>query len=198
MAARPPVESTTTHNTLTPAAVAYAAVCVATLAALPHLQGPLGTFAASHYGQVLLGRDPLQGILWGLGAGGALAAAGRGFTRWTVWGRRLDRLLVRLLGGLHPADALLLAALSSLAEELVFRGLLLPYAGLAVSSGAFGLAHLVPRRGLWPWSVWAVMAGFGLGWLALASGGLLAPIAAHFLVNAVGLLALAKRQDQRL
>jgi len=192
------VESTTTYNALTPAAVAYAAVCVVALAALPHLEGPLRTFVAPHHAQILLGRDPLQGLLWGLGAGAALAAAGQGFTRWTVWGRRLDRLLARLLGGLHPADALLLAALSSLAEELVFRGLLLPYAGLAASSGAFGIAHLVPRRGLWPWSVWAVAAGFGLGWLALASGGLLAPIAAHFLVNAVGLLALARRQNTRL
>jgi membrane protease YdiL (CAAX protease family) len=41
--------------------------------------------------------------------------------------------------------------------------------------------------------VWAVAAGFGLGWLALASGGLLAPITAHFLVNAVGLLTISGR-----
>jgi membrane protease YdiL (CAAX protease family) len=188
------VETSSSSASLTPAVFAYATACVAALAALPHLQGPRDTFAAAHGGQVLLGRDPLQGLLWGLGTGALLAAAGQGFTRWTAWGRRLDRLLARLLRGLHPADAVLLAALSSLAEELVFRGLLLPYAGLAVSSGAFGLAHLVPRRGLWPWSVWAVAAGFGLGGLALASGGLAAPISAHFLVNAVGLLALAGRK----
>jgi membrane protease YdiL (CAAX protease family) len=185
------------HNTapapLTPAVFAYAATCVATLAALPHLQGPLATFAAEHSGRVLLGRDPLQGLLWGLGLGATLAAAGQALTRRTVWGRRLDRLLARLLGRLHPADAVLLAALSSLAEELVFRGLLLPYAGITISSGLFGLAHLIPRRGLWPWSVWAVAAGFGLSWLALTSGGLLGPIVAHFLVNAVGLLLLTGR-----
>lgn len=185
------MEHNATPTTLTPAVFAYATACVAALVALPHLQGPLDTFAASHSGQVLLGRDPLQGLLWGLGVGAILTGVGQGFTRWTAWGRRLDRLLMRLLGGLHPTDAVLLAALSSLAEELVFRGLLLPYTGLTVSAGAFGLAHLIPRRGLWPWSVWAVAAGFGLGWLALASGGLLAPIAAHFLVNAVGLLWLS-------
>lgn len=185
------MEQSASATSLTPAVFVYATTCVAALVALPHLQGPLDTFAAIHSGQVLLGLDPLQGLLWGLGTGAILAGAGQGFTRWTAWGRRLDRLLKRLLGGLHPTDAVLLAALSSLAEELVFRGLLLPYAGLAVSAGAFGLAHLVPRRGLWPWSVWAVAAGFGLGWLALASGGLLAPITAHFLVNAVGLLMIS-------
>jgi len=178
---------------LTPAAFAYAGICVLALAALPHLRAPLEVFAAAHPGTLFLGKDPAQGVLWGLGLGAALAAAGQAATRWTSWGRRLTRILSRILGPLHPADALLLAALSSLAEELVFRGLLLPYTGLAVSSLAFGGAHLIPRHGLWPWSLWAAGAGFALGWVALATGGLLAPVAAHFAVNAVGLLLLAKR-----
>ena len=187
------MERKPTPTSLAPAVFAYGVACVVALAALPHLQAPLQTFTAEHAGGILLGRDPLQGLLWGLAAGVALGATGQGFTRWTAWGRRLDRLLTRILGGLHPADAVLLAALSGLGEELVFRGLVLPYGGLAVSSGLFGLAHLIPRRGLWPWSVWAVAAGFGLGWLALASGGLLAPIIGHFVVNAVGLLLVSGR-----
>lgn len=179
---------------LTPAVFAYAVACVAALAALPHLRAPLQFFGAAHGGRALLGADPATGVLWGTMAGLILTGIGQAITRGTSWGRRLDRLLSRLLGGLHPGDALLLAALSSLAEELIFRGLLLPYAGIAVSAGAFGLAHLVPRRGLWPWSLWATAAGFGLGWLAQATGGLLAPFSAHFLVNAVGLLLLSVRQ----
>lgn len=178
---------------LTAAAFAYAGTCLLALAVLPHLEAPLETFHASHPGAILRGRDPVQGVLWGLGLGGALAAAGQAATRWTQWGRRLTRVLSRLVGALHPADAVLLAALSAVAEEIVFRGLLLPYAGLAVSSLAFGAAHLIPRQGLWPWSLWAVAAGFSLGWVALATGGLLAPIAAHFAVNAVGLLLLSER-----
>ncbi len=184
--ARPP-------SRLAPAAFAYGGTCVLALVALPHLQTPLEAFAAAHAGALFLGRDPLQGLLWGLGLGAALAAAGQAATRWTAWGRRLTRILSRIVGSLHPADALLIAALSALAEELVFRGLLLPYAGLTVSSLAFGAAHLIPRHGLWPWSLWAVAAGFALGWVALATGGLLAPVAAHFAVNAVGLLLLAER-----
>jgi membrane protease YdiL (CAAX protease family) len=80
--------------------------------------------------------------------------------------------------------------LSSLAEELAFRGVVLPYLGLAASSFLFGLAHIVPRRGLWPWSLWAMAAGVLLGWAALRTGGLLAPLTAHFVINAVGLLFL--------
>lgn len=178
---------------LTAAAFAYAGACLLALAVLPYLEAPLETFRAAHHGGVLGGRDPVQGVLWGLGLGAGLAAASQAVTRWTQWGRRLTRLLSRLVVGLHPADAVLLAALSAVAEEIVFRGLLLPYAGLAVSSLAFGAAHMVPRQGLWPWSLWAAAAGFALGWVALATGGLLAPIAAHFAVNAVGLLLLSER-----
>lgn len=177
---------------LTAAAFAYAGTSVLVLAVLPHLRAPLEVFTAASPGTVLLGRDPTQGLLWGVALGGALAAAGQAISRWTPWGRRLTRLLRRMLGGIHPGDAVLLAALSGLAEELVFRGVLLPYLGLWVSSALFGLAHLVPRQGLWPWSVWAAVAGVAFGWGALATGGLLAPIAGHFTVNAVGLLLFAE------
>lgn len=177
---------------LTAAAFAYALTAAGGLAVLPLLERPVAAYGAPHAGAVLLGRDPLQGLLWGLGAGAALAAAGQGLTRWTSWGRRLVRFLVRVVGRPHPADALLLAALSAVAEEIVFRGILLPYGGLAASSLAFGLAHLLPRQGLWPWSLWAAAAGAALGGLALATGGLLAPILGHFTVNAVGLLLLSE------
>ncbi len=181
------------RSPLAAAAFAYAVACAGGLAVLPHLERPLSTYGALHAGAVLLGRDPLQGLLWGLGLGAALAATGEGLTRWTPWGRRLSRFLARIVGQLHPVDALLLAALSALGEEIVFRGILLPYGGLIASSLAFGLAHLVPRAGLWPWSLWAAGAGAVFGGIALATGGILAPILGHFAVNAVGLLLLSGR-----
>jgi membrane protease YdiL (CAAX protease family) len=165
-------------------------VSAVALAALAHLEGPIRAYGAPDAGALLLGRAPLQGILWGVAAGAVLTAAGHALTRWTAWGRRLTHLLTRLLGPLHPLDAILLAGLSSLGEELVFRGLALPYLGLAGSAGLFGLAHLVPRRGLWPWALWGAAAGLALGGLAQATGGLLAPVAAHFVINGVGLLLL--------
>lgn len=175
----------------THAAFAYAGASVLALAALARLEGPVRAFGAPHAGALLLGRDPLQGLLWGLAAGAALTAAGQALTRWTAWGRRLARLLTRALGSLGAAEAVGLAALSSLGEELLFRGLALPYLGLASSSALFGASHLMPRRGLWPWALWAGAAGLALGGLAQATGGLLAPLTAHFVINGIGLLLLA-------
>jgi membrane protease YdiL (CAAX protease family) len=103
-------------------------------------------------------------------------------------------MLRSVIGMLHPLDALLLALLSSFGEELIFRGVLLPYAGLYGSSFIFGLLHLVPRKRMWVWSVWAVAAGLALGWLAVSTGGLMAPTLAHFGVNFVGLYALGRRK----
>ena len=186
-----PLENNPRFPSLAPAAFAYAGVSIIVLALLPRLESPTAVFRAPNAGMLLLGRDPVQGLLWGLGLGVALTSAGQAFTRWTPWGRRFVRLLIRMISPLHPLDALLLAGLSSLGEELVFRGLALPYLGLTASSVLFGLAHLIPRDGLWPWSLWAAAAGGALGWVALATGGLLAPLSAHFLINAVGLLLVA-------
>ena len=187
------METAPEHSPLGPAAFAYAIAAVLALIVFSQVTAPLEVYESSHAGAALVGRDPLQGIFWGIGLGALLTASSQAASRWTLWGRRLSRLLSRLVGALHPADALLLAGLSSLAEELVFRGLVLPYLGLLGSSALFGLAHVVPRRGLWPWVLWAFGAGLCLGWLALETGGLLAPILAHFTVNAVGLLLLAER-----
>ena len=181
------------RSPLTTVAFAYAGTAAVALLVFPHLRAPLDRFGAPYHGAVVLGWDPGRGLLWGLGVGGMLAGAGQAVTRLTVWGRRLQAVIGRLVGGIHPADAVLLAALSAAAEELVFRGMLLPYLGLWVSSLLFGLAHLVPREGLWPWSAWTAGAGVVLGWTALGTGGLLAPITAHFVVNAVGLLLLSRQ-----
>ncbi len=181
------------RSPLTTVAFAYAGTAAVALLIFPLLHAPLERFAAPHHGAVVLGWEPGRGVMWGVGAGMALAAAGQAVTRLTAWGRRLQAVIGRLVGGIHPLDAVLLAALSAVAEELVFRGMLLPYLGLWVSSALFGLAHLVPREGLWPWSAWTAGAGIVLGWIALRTGGLLAPMTAHFLVNAVGLLLFSRQ-----
>lgn len=185
------MDNVSTPSPLTPAAFAYAGACIVALLALPHLAEPLRVYGAPNVGALLLGRDGFQGLLWGVAAGAASAAAGQGFTRWTVWGRLFARLLQRWLVRVHPFDALLLAALSSFGEELVFRGFVLPYLGLYASSALFGLAHTVPRRDLWPLALWAGVNGVALGALAKVTGGLLAPTVGHFVVNAVGLLLLS-------
>lgn len=100
-----------------------------------------------------------------------------------------------------PALALSLVALVVLAplgEELLFRGLLLRGIwsrlgfgwGCALSSLAFGLAHLDPWfTGIWPRSIALVLVGVGLA-LVYRRWGYATAVAAHATVNAVAVIAL--------
>lgn len=171
-------------------AFAYAAFSIVALLVLPSLEAPLNAYEAESHIVVFLGRTLGDSVLWGLGVGALITVFSQAASKFTSWGRRLSDVIQEMMGKPSLYDALILAALSGLAEELIFRGLLLPYMGLAASSIIFGLVHLIPKDDLWPWSLWAVAAGFFLGWLALHTGGLLAPILAHSMVNAVGFIML--------
>jgi membrane protease YdiL (CAAX protease family) len=57
--------------------------------------------------------------------------------------------------------------------------------------------HFVPRREFLPWTGFSVAAGFLLGWLFESTGNLVAPIAAHALVNGVNLSLLVRRYAPR-
>lgn len=147
-------------------------------------------------------RDPAaaaRGVWWSgdvaLGVATALAvvAGSHAITEHTRWGEALGRALGELLGPLSLGRCLWLAAVSGFAEEVFFRGALQPRVGWAAASLLFGLAHFVPRRDLWPWTLFAVVAGGLLGGLYEATGNLVAPVVAHAGVNAVNLRLLARR-----
>jgi membrane protease YdiL (CAAX protease family) len=87
--------------------------------------------------------------------------------------------------------------LAPLGEELVFRGLLLPSlipwvgttAALWISAVVFGGLH-------WYYGVMTpviVLFGWVLGWARITSGGLLAPVLLHALINLVPVTVLALR-----
>jgi hypothetical protein len=134
--------------------------------------------------------EPLVGVVVGLLLGLAVVRlTQRAVTPWR-WGPavRLHQGLRELLGvadqPLCEADVLALAGSSAIAEELLFRGLLVPAIGLLASSLVFGLLHYAPRRrGMLAWIPMAVLMGLALGGLFVAVGGLSAPIAAHFVIN---------------
>jgi len=81
---------------------------------------------------------------------------------------------------------LLLAAATAGAEELFFRGGLLPLVGVVPQALLFGLFHPVPRRA-WAYPAFAAVAGLVFGGLTLATGSLLPAMVAHFAVNLQGL-----------
>ena len=84
-----------------------------------------------------------------------------------------------------------LALATSLGEEILFRGVLLDRIGLIGQAVLFGALHPAGRKG-WSYPLFAAASGLALGGLVLVTGRLSAAVAAHVLVNAVGLLGLRR------
>lgn len=99
-----------------------------------------------------------------------------------------DEVAPQLIDGARTGDLLLLAFLSGVGEEALFRGALQPLIGLVPAALLFGLLHVGPGRRYLIWTASAVLAGLLFGALYGATGGILAPATAHALHNAAMLL----------
>jgi uncharacterized protein len=134
---------------------------------------------------------PMVGLLSSGLLGLALALGLVAMTRVAVarfgWARRLHGDLRPIALDLSPGQILLLAGLSSLGEELLFRGLLTPLLGVFASALLFGLAHQMRGPSRWVWAGWAMAVGLGLGAIFALTGSLVGPLLAHAVVNAVNL-----------
>ena len=106
--------------------------------------------------------------------------------------RAIKAAMVSILGRCTVVESLYLAAISSVGEELLFRGAIQPFVGLAICSLLFGLLHVGPSGEVSSWSLWAVAAGWLLGYMFEQTGSLWAPIFTHALVNAVSILNLRR------
>ena len=99
------------------------------------------------------------------------------------WTKKLDLEFRTVLGPLTGGQIFALAALSSLTEELFFRGFLQPVIGLEWAALIFGLAHFPYRKFLIPWTITAIVVGWLFGFIFEQRSCLIAPILAHFVVN---------------
>ena len=81
---------------------------------------------------------------------------------------------------------LLVSVMAGLAEELLFRGVLQPIIGLPAASIIFGAVH-IGGRGFLGYGIWAACIGAFFGWLMNVTGGLLAPVVAHAVYDALAL-----------
>jgi membrane protease YdiL (CAAX protease family) len=106
------------------------------------------------------------------------------------WARRLHRELRPVARDLSAGHILMLAGLSSLGEELLFRGAFTPTFGIALSAALFGLAHQMKGPSRWVWAGWATGVGVGLGSIFALTGSLVGPLVAHAVVNAANLAYL--------
>jgi membrane protease YdiL (CAAX protease family) len=110
--------------------------------------------------------------------------------RWN-WARRLHTDLRPVAKNLTLPSIAIIAGVSSLGEELFFRGFLTPYlGGIVLQAVLFGLAHQVRGPSRWVWVTWASLVGLGFGAIFVLTGSLLGPIAAHAIVNGYNLMFL--------
>ncbi len=107
----------------------------------------------------------------------------------------LERALVRLR--LSALEAVLLATLTAVAEELFFRAALQSLLGVWGQALVFGLLHPMPRRG-WSYTLYTALSGVAFGYAVVLTGSLWPGVIAHFLINLQGLLELGRQGGKRL
>src|SRR3954462_5839352 len=132
------------------------------------------------------------GVLGGLAVGLLLVFASRMALYRFEWARALHRELRHMLFPLTDVEIVVLAAASSVGEEMFFRGALLPAIGLLGSSAIFALLHIGPKARHLPWTASSFVAGLLFGAMFEWTGDLNGPILAHFLVNFLNLRHVAQ------
>lgn len=127
--------------------------------------------------------SPAAGLAMGLG----FVALTRVAVERLAWAQGLQRSFQDLIGPLTVREMFILAAASSIGEELLFRGALLPWLGIGPQALLFGLLHIGPGRRFLPWTASALAMGMGFGLLSTTTGNLGGAIVAHFTINFLNL-----------
>jgi membrane protease YdiL (CAAX protease family) len=140
--------------------------------------------------------EPFWSALIGTAAGLLVALLSQLSVSRFQWARRLEEEFARILGPLTMAEVVLLALLSSVAEEAFFRGAMQPTLGFVLTSLIFGLLHIGPSKTYLPWMAMAIAMGFALGALYLLTGTLIAPTLCHFLINTINLRRISLRAQR--
>ena len=128
----------------------------------------------------VFGPRPAAGMLLGLAtAAGTVALSLLAYRLIPITRKLAEELAPSIVDPIDRAGLVLLALFSGVGEEAFFRGAVQQEFGILVASVVFGLAHVGPDRRFLLWTAWAVLAGVLFGFLFEATGGLLAPVAAH-------------------
>ena len=141
----------------------------------------------------MLALSPAIGLALGLGVVGLTRLATRHFQ----WARDLQSNFHDLLGQLSAKEIVILALASSIGEELLFRGALLPWFGLWIQGAVFAVLHIGPGKRFLPWTASALVLGLVFGKLATWTGNLGGPIAAHFAINYLNLRYIVTNSERR-
>jgi membrane protease YdiL (CAAX protease family) len=134
--------------------------------------------------------SPFVGLAFGL----AMVFLSRLAVHSMEWARVLHREFHAVVHELSSKEIFLLAASSSLGEELFFRGAMLPALGLLPSSILFALMHVRAQWRFLPWTIMSFIMGLAMGLMFMKIGDLGAPIVAHFTINLLNLNYIAKTE----
>lgn len=117
--------------------------------------------------------------------------------------KAIDQKVAPWLATLTITEAMFIALLAGVGEELLFRGVIqrLPavwgfgdaIVGLAIASILFGVCHWVTRT----YAILAAFIGFYLGFLFIATDSLLTPIVTHVLYDFVAIIYLQRTRNQQ-
>jgi len=148
------------------------------------------------FGEVSVWRVGLGPVI-GAVAGLVVVWLSRIATRKWQWARDLHGSFKDLLGPLTSRDIVILALASSVGEEVLFRGALLPWLGIWAQAAIFAMLHVGPGKRFLPWTAMALVMGLGFGELAVLTGTLAAPIATHFVINFLNLRHIVRTEVAR-
>jgi membrane protease YdiL (CAAX protease family) len=137
--------------------------------------------------------EPLRSavsLVFGLVLAAFLVASTRFAVQRFAFAQQLHADLRPVARSLTLPSVLAIALLSSIGEELFFRGFLTPRIGVLAQALIFGIAHQVRGPSRWVWVGWATAVGVCFGGLFLLTGSLLGAVAAHAAVNGYNLIFL--------
>lgn len=126
-------------------------------------------------------------LAFGLVLGAIVVVATRRLVERFVWAQELANALRPFARGLSGVGIVVVALLSSIGEEFLFRGLLAPWIGLWAQALLFGVLHQMRGPSRWAWVAWATIVGVLFGVVFQSTGSLLGPIAAHAVINGFNL-----------
>jgi membrane protease YdiL (CAAX protease family) len=153
----------------------------------------------------LQGRNPIHVLalpetmnfaIWGAGLAAGVLALDVAISRWVPEEAAEDGGVNERLFRSRPIwHILLLSFIVSVCEEILFRGALQHAIGPYWTSIVFAAIHVRYLRHWIPTGlVFAI--SYGLGWILIHTGTLWAPIAAHFLIDAIMGLIIRFRKEQ--
>ena len=139
-----------------------------------------------------------QGLLLGLLTGIGIVLVCHLAYRMSSHIREASSYMARFFGPVTVGQAVWLALVSGVVEELCFRGALWPQLGLVGTSLFFALCHIVPSRALVSYPFFAFFAGLLLGHLRMKTGSIWPPAIAHMTINALNIAWLGAMERRRL